>query len=221
MSEETSRQQYLSTEATVTRTVSTRYLLYLPPSYDDDPEKKWPLLLFLHGAGERGEDLELVKIHGPPKHIDEGRDYPFIVVSPQCHEDVFWDTDLLLPLIDEIVAEHRIDEQRQYVTGLSMGGFGTFELTAAAPTRFAAVAPICGGIYWPRREVLVDTPIWAFHGAKDDVVPLAQSADVIEWVQENGGDAKLTIYPEADHDSWTVPYGDDEIFDWLISHRRR
>jgi predicted peptidase len=215
-----SRQRDLSHRTTVTQTIETRYLLYLPPGYDDDPDKKWPLLLFLHGAGERGDDLELVKVHGPPKHIDEGRDFPFIVISPQCREGVFWQPAALLDLLDEMIANYRVDESRQYVTGLSMGGFGSFELTALAPRRFAAVVAICGGIYWPHRETLVDTPIWAFHGDADDLVPFNQSGELIEWIQANGGNAKLTVYPGVGHESWHVPYGDDEIFDWLLAHRR-
>ncbi len=120
------------------------YLLYLPEGYAEQ-EASWPLLLFLHGAGERGDSLALVNVHGPPKLIEQGQGFPFIVVSPQCPEDQRWSVKTLDKLLNDIVAQYRVDEDRIYVTGLSMGGFGTWNLAARFPHRFAAIAPICGG----------------------------------------------------------------------------
>jgi predicted peptidase len=123
--------------------VEMDYLLSLPKGYDK--QDSWPLVLFLHGAGERGDDLELVKKHGPPKLIGEGKDFPFIVVSPQCPKDVWWEPIELSALLDQVIKTHKVDQDRIYVTGLSMGGFGTWRLAAFTPDRFAAIAPICGG----------------------------------------------------------------------------
>ena len=162
----------------VEKEVALDYLLYLPAGYHDEPDKTWPLLLFLHGAGERGSDLEILKKHGPPRLIAEGEEFPFIVAAPQCPEDTWWNlhVDALELLLDELEAEYRVDTRRIYLTGLSMGGYGSWHLAADNPTRFAAVVPICGGGHkffgFPQRvRVLKDVPIWVFHGAKDEVVP--------------------------------------------------
>ena len=128
----------------ILKTVEYDYLLYLPNHYGT-ADKKWPLVLFLHGAGERGDNLARVKVHGPPMLIEKGHSFPFILVSPQCPKDVWWDAEGLNALLDEIVAKYAVDENRIYVTGLSMGGYGTWDLAIRYPNRFAAIAPICGG----------------------------------------------------------------------------
>lgn len=198
--------------------VELNYLLYLPKGYDD--QESWPLVLFLHGAGERGNDLELVKKHGPPKLIGEGKDFPFIVVSPQCRKDVWWEPIELTALLDEVNKKHKVDKDRIYVTGLSMGGFGTWRLAAHTPDRFAAIAPICGGgeTYWARR--FPHLPTWAFHGAKDHGVPLQRSEEMIEAMKAAGGNPKLTVYPDAGHDSWTETYNNPEFYQWLLAQKR-
>ena len=152
--------------------VKLDYLVYLPPDYDS--KASWPLLVFLHGAGERGDDLELVKKHGPPKLIEEGKQFPFIVVSPQCPKDGWWTSKPLelTVLVDEIEAKYKVDKDRIYLTGLSMGGFGTWMLAGYTPERFAALVPICGGGDTLTARRLGNVPIWVFHGAKDPVVPL-------------------------------------------------
>lgn len=171
--------------------VKLDYLLYLPEDYEQ--EEEWPLVLFLHGAGERGHDLELVKKHGPPKMIKDGKQFPFIVVSPQCPKNRWWDPFKLTALLDDVVATHKVDTDRIYVTGLSMGGFGSWSLAAATPDRFAAVAPICGGgeAHWARR--LTDVPIWVFHGAKDPVVSLDRSQVMVDALKQQGGKVKFTV----------------------------
>ena len=198
--------------------VEVNYLLYLPPDYEE--QESWPLLLFLHGKGERGDDLELVKKHGPPKLIAEGRDFPFIVVSPQCPADQWWESIELSALLDDLTRTHKVDEDRVYLTGLSMGGFGTWRLAAYAPQRFAAIAPICGGgeIYWA--EELAPLSVWAFHGAQDPVVPVERSQALVDALKEKGAEPILTIYPEADHDSWTETYNNPELYEWLLQQRR-
>jgi predicted peptidase len=203
------------------------YLLFLPQGYEAKGEKKWPLILFLHGAGERGNDIWKVAIHGPPKNATNRVDFPFIVVSPQCPENQVWDNDTLLRLLNEIEAKHRVDPTRVYLTGLSMGGYGTWSLGLTHPERFAAIAPICGGgqiinilLAGPRAEPLKSMGIWAFHGAKDSVVPLDESQRMVNALSKIGVQAKLTIYPEADHNSWTETYQNPEFYQWLLQHQR-
>jgi len=194
------------------------YLLYLPRNYQE--RESWPVLLFLHGAGERGDDLELVKKHGPPKLISEGRDFPFIVVSPQCPEERWWESVELVALLNEVAGQYNVDEDRIDVTGLSMGGFGTWRLAFFAPERLAAIAPICGGgeKYWARR--FAHLPVWAFHGAKDKGVPVERSEQMIDALRKNGGKPKFTVYPEAGHDAWTETYDNPELYDWLLKQKR-
>jgi len=208
-------------EKTITKTIGCKYLLYLPEGYGQK-NKKWPMILFLHGAGERGSNLELVKKHGPPKIVEQKKDFGFIVVSPQCPNDGWWTdkVEVLINLVDEIAGKYNVDQERIYLTGLSMGGYGTWAMACAYPERFAAIVPICGGgqKFYARR--LKDMPIWAFHGGKDQVVPVAESQAMVDAVKAFGGNAKLTIYPEAMHDSWTQTYDNPELYKWLLEHRR-
>jgi predicted peptidase len=205
----------------ITKKVECKYLLYLPADYEKDAKKKWPLIMFLHGAGERGNNLKLVAKHGPPKMIAQGKSFEFIIVSPQCPNDIWWpeQTDVLINLLDEIEKKYRVDTERVYLTGLSMGGFGTWTLAARYPQRFAAIAPICGGGERYAGYRLKNVPIWAFHGAKDNVVPVEKSKEMVEAVRKAGGDAKLTVYPDADHDSWTQTYNNPELYEWFLSHK--
>lgn len=198
--------------------VELNYLLYLPRDYEK--QEVWPLLLFLHGAGERGNDLELVKVHGPPKLIAQGKEFPFIVVSPQCPENRWWEPMELVALLDEIGEKYKVDADRVYVTGLSMGGFGTWRLAFYAPQRLAAIAPICGGgeTYWTQE--FPDLPVWAFHGAKDAGVPVERSQAMVDALEKQGGHPKLTVYPDAEHDSWTETYNNPALYEWLLSQKR-
>jgi predicted peptidase len=198
--------------------VQMDYLLYLPKDYEE--QESWPLLLFLHGAGERGDDLDLVKKHGPPKLIAQGKDFPFIVVSPQCPVDRWWEPMELVALLDGIAKNHKVDPDRIYVTGLSMGGFGTWRLAFFAPERFAAIAPICGGgeKHWSKQ--IAHLPVWAFHGAKDTLIPPERSQIMIDAIKKEGGSPKLTIYPDAGHDSWTETYNNPELYVWILEQKR-
>lgn len=206
-------EQNLKTE--IRKTVNINYLLYLPKDYD--LKEKFPLLLFLHGAGERGNDLQLVKKHGPPKLIEEGKEFPFIVVSPQCPLNKRWDPDELTALLDYLIENYKVDKDKIYVTGLSMGGNGTWRLAAKIPDRLAAVIPICGWGDLFEVCMMGKLPVWAFHGAKDPVVPLKASEDLVQRLNSCGGNAKLTVYPDAEHDSWTETYNNPEIYEWLLS----
>lgn len=207
-------------EKQVTRTIAMDYLLYLPEEYGKS-EQKWPLIIFLHGAGERGNDLEKLKVHGPPKLVEKGENFEFVIVSPQCPEDSWWPVKVedIMTLLDEIESKYDIDTDRVYLTGFSMGGFGSWAIAGRYPERFAAAAPICGGIERLVAPAFKDLPIWAFHGAKDEVVPLSKSAGIVEAIKDIGGDAELTVYPEAEHDSWTVTYENPELYEWFLEHR--
>jgi predicted peptidase len=200
--------------------VTLDYLLYLPADYET--KKDWPLVVFLHGAGERGDDLNLVKKHGPPKLIEQGKAFPFIVVSPQCAKNNWWHWQLreLSALIDDVVAKYKVDKDRIYLTGISMGGFGTWALASYDPDRFAAIVPICGGGELLAAARLRQMPIWAFHGAKDPIVPLRRSEELINALQKNNPQAKLTVYPDAMHDSWTATYDNPDVYAWLLEHKR-
>jgi predicted peptidase len=199
--------------------VKLDYLLYLPEDYD--AKDKWPLVIFLHGAGERGDDLERVKVHGPPKLIDEGKSLPAIVVSPQCATNRWWHAQLLelTALIDDIEAKYKVDKDRIYLTGLSMGGFGTWALGAYTPERFAALVPICGGGEALAARAIKDVPVWAFHGAKDPVVPLSRSETMVQALERAKGNVKFTVYPDAMHDSWTETYNNPELWTWLFEQK--
>jgi len=215
---------------TITATQRYDYLLFQPKGYDADPQKKWPLMMFLHGAGERGTNVWLVAVHGPPKLVRSQPDFPFILVSPQCPPDQRWNPDALIKLLDQIEASHRVDKSRVYLTGLSMGGFGTWSLGIRHPDRFAAIAPICGGGDWlavrlssrQNGPALRTLPVWAFHGANDNVVPFSESERMINVLKTAAGNekARLTVYPDANHDSWTETYNNPELFKWFLEHRR-
>jgi predicted peptidase len=214
-----------SFETEIRKKVHINYLLYLPDEYDKT-KKSLPLILFLHGAGERGNDLEKLKIHGPPMMIaKKGRSFPFVIVSPQCPENGWWDRELeilsLNALLDDVINRFRIDQDRIYLTGLSMGGFGTWRLAMEYPERFAAIAPICGGGNPENAEKIRHLPVWVFHGARDNVVPLNRSEDMVLALKNLGADIKFTVYPEAEHDSWTATYSNPELYDWFLKHKRR
>ena len=203
------------------------YLLYVPKAAAAEPSKRWPLVLFLHGAGERGTNLNAVAVHGPPKLVAAGREFPFILASPQCPSGQVWNSTTLLALLDELQASLPVDGRRVYVTGLSMGGYGTWELAVKHPERFAAVAPICGGgerirtLLPAQREALKTLGVWAFHGGKDNVVVPAETERMVEAFKKAGNESvKHTVYPEAGHDSWTQAYNDPALFEWMLKQSR-
>ncbi len=217
------QQQGGSFAAEISRSVDIGYLLYLPEGYALQTEQQWPLLVFLHGSGERGNDLEKVKVHGPPKLAEQGQKFPFIILSPQCPDKRDWDAETLYALVKDIASRYRVNEHRVYVTGLSMGGWATWDLAMAYPGYFAAIAPVCGRIdrNYPRRaDELKSMPVWAFHGAADDVVPVTETAKMIKILQDAGGNARITIYPGAGHDSWTETYNNPELYEWLLKQSR-
>lgn len=251
-------QTVASFERTVSKKVGYSYLLSLPEGYQARGEKTWPLILFLHGAGERGTDPWVVAKHGPPKLIrgnvpdaapTKGKAAPaetpeaaakreqsakvlretFIVVSPQCPPNTRWDDDAVLALLDETIAKHKVDVRRVYLTGLSMGGYGTWSVGLKNPHRFAAIVPICGGgllidVLLGAREqksAFATLGVSVFHGAQDPTVPILESERLVAALKKAGAtDVQFTIYPEAKHDSWTETYNNPELYAWLLRHQR-
>ena len=195
-----------------------QYVQYLPQNYN--PKEKYPLVFFLHGAGERGNDLDIASRHGFMKHVREsGAEYPFIFIAPQCPFDKYWGcyTESLLAFLDYICEELPIDKGRIYLTGLSMGGTGTFMLAMAAPERFAAIAPICGtGIYW-NAAILKNIPVYMYHGDCDDTVPIQESISMLTRLHQCGGNAQLKICYGVAHNAWDVAYEGDELVKWLLA----
>ena len=206
-------------EKEITVTAKYHYLLSLPAGYEEGT-RRWPLMLFLHGSGESGDSLAKVKANGPPKLIaQKDRAFPCIVVSPQS-PGRGWNPDYLAALLDDICATYRVDPERIYLTGLSMGGYGAWMLAAAQPDRFAAIVPICGGGNPADAEKLKGIPIWVFHGAEDKTVKLENSTKMVDALKAVGSDVKFTVYPEVGHDSWTETYANPELYDWLFAQTR-
>lgn len=200
---------------------SLRYLLALPEGYEES-EAKWPLVVFLHGAGERGDNLDLVKIHGPPMFAAQGKKLPFILVSPQCPANSWWTYEPVPELIDSIEKDYRVDPDRIYLTGLSMGGYGTWSFAARQPHRYAAIIPICGGSIPYMMRSLGHLPIWVFHGDKDTAVPLEESERLVRVLKGIGNDkVKFTVFPDTGHNSWTPAYDMDELFAWMLAQKRK
>ncbi|MBN2327576.1 MAG: prolyl oligopeptidase family serine peptidase [Candidatus Omnitrophica bacterium] len=222
-----------------------KYLLYLPTTYGQT-EEEFPLILFLHGAGERGANLNAVKTHGPPKIVNNERllgilyedgVFPFVVVSPQCPAGEWWLNKHLIEVLVEVIDNYAIDANRIYLTGLSMGGFGSWSFASEYPQYIAAIAPISGGgdaLHWPNLrtytnldpspaivENLVDIPVWAFHGESDTVVSLSEDQKTVNRLLEIGGSVEFTVYPNTGHDAWTKTYNTLELYQWLLSNKKK
>jgi predicted peptidase len=209
---------------TATKDIQLNYLLYLPKEYSKT-DKQWPLILFLHGAGERGSNIDQVKSIGLAKLAAEGKDFDFIIVSPQCPQDGWWSeqAEALKLLVEDIAGKYRVNSSRMYITGLSLGGAGTWSMIVKYPDLFAAAAPICGGgDPVMARYRLVKLPLWVFHGAKDNVVPLKRSGEMVDAARAAGNqDVQFTVYPEAGHDSWTETYNNPKLYEWFLNHEKK
>ncbi|MGL4941999.1 MAG: prolyl oligopeptidase family serine peptidase [Thermoguttaceae bacterium] len=210
------------------KTDTLRYWLFLPHDYTEQAASGGaPLFLFLHGAGERGDteaDLDKVKVHGPPKLLDGdsfAQKWPCVTVAPQCKNGFCWSPAQLRLLLDAIEKEFTIDKSRIYVSGISMGGFGTWMCLNESPTRFAAAAPICGSAKPEWGAGLTDVPIWAFHGNADFVVPLAGMQKIVDAIRDAGGERVIfSIYDGVGHDSWTATYNNQLFYDWMWNQHR-
>jgi predicted peptidase len=224
----------------VTHSAGYHYLLALPEGYTPDPQRRWPLMLCLHGAADRGSDLFAITRQGVPRLLAAPPDLSsaenaaaadvatqFIVLAPQCPHYEVWDNERLLELLDHAHATLRVDAARVYLVGLSMGGFGAWSLGMRHPERFAALVATCGGgrvadvlaSVRDRPAELRRLGVWAFHGAKDTVVPVDESQRMIAALEQAGvHDVRLTVYPDAGHDAWSQTFVNRELYAWLLRH---
>ena len=205
------------------RSHQLKYLIYLPKDY---LTKKYPLVLFLHGAGERGTNLKDIEIHGLPKLVRNGKKFPFIIIAPQCPLNLWWSdplpVELLSKLVNDIVMKYGIHKNNVFCTGLSMGGYGTLALSIKNPKLFSAIIPICGGVDIKNFFDILnlkDLPIWLFHGDKDEVIPLENSQSIYKVLKPVNKNIKLTVYKGVDHNSWDRAYDDNELYKWMLSHK--
>jgi len=200
--------------------VQTRFLLFVPKGYDQTTQE-WPLLIFIHGAGAVGDNPDELRKAGLPFYLDKKEDFPFIVISPQIPRDPMYGLDALEALVDDATHQLRIDKNRIYLTGWSMGGSAAWGWAIAQPHTFAAIAPLSAS--WDKAEdgcALKDLPVWVFHGEHDDATPPKSDQDMVEAVNSCGGHAKLTILPAAGHDIWKDVYGSNTLFEWFLQHHR-
>ena len=222
------------------------YRILLPKNFD--ASRKYPLILFLHGAGERGNDNELQLVHGASFFLRDSirEKYPAIIVFPQCPKNSFWSNvnfafdsvskkrifnfpvegnptsamRMLLGLVSNLQKKYSLDKHRMYVGGLSMGGMGTFELVRRKPKLFAAAFPICGGGNPASAKKLIRPDWWIFHGLKDDVVDPEYSRIMREALKNQGAKVKITLYPDANHNSWDAAFAEKDLMSWLFSSRK-
>jgi pimeloyl-ACP methyl ester carboxylesterase len=209
------------------RTVRYRYVSYVPADYDADTGKKWPLVVYLHGGSDRGTDLKKLYASGIPDQIYRGRQFPFIVLAPQCPEHLRWSTDDWFEnFYQEAVAKYRIDTDRIYLTGPSLGGSGTWYIAARYPTTFAAIAPLSGftshlDFIDQNIDKLADTPVWAFHGKLDTVVPFEETERIVKRLGGTNRNLRFSADPSAGHSIHWQVYPGQEIYDWFLRYERR
>lgn len=194
----------------------TDYVLQVPASYNKEKSTRWPVIIFLHGIGERGNDLNKVKNAGLARIAAQDPDFPFILISPQCKGDTWWDVPGLNVLYAEILKKYNVDSSRIYLTGLSMGGYGAWSWAQASPEKFAAIVPICGAGTPAKACVLKTKPVWVFHNADDPTVNVSGSRNMVKAIKDCGGTlVKYTENPTGGHDAWTKAYKDPALFAWL------
>lgn len=196
------------------------YWVEFPPSLRLNAGRKWPTLIFLHGAGQRGvPPAELATYEGVCL-ANHYRPDTFLAIAPVCPVETWWVPRAIDKLITTLIARYPVDESRIYLTGMSMGGYGCWEMAAAYPERFAAIVPLCGGGDPETVARFKEVPIWAFQGARDDLVPKEKSRTMVEALQQIGGRVRYTEYPEADHNCWTPAYHTAELYDWMLQQVR-
>jgi predicted peptidase len=195
------------------------YLIYFPESYDRNDAVEWPLILFLHGGGERGNKLNRLKSIGPLRFVADRKQLPFIIVSPQLEKGKYWGPDSLKDFLTDIARDYKVDKKRIYLTGLSIGGKGTWETAMKYPELFAAIAPVSG---WAKTDLLwkiSNIPVWIFHGAKDPVVPVIASEVMADSLKKYNN-VKMTIYPEGMHNHWEETYNNENLYTWFLDHKK-
>ncbi|MDT0622632.1 dienelactone hydrolase family protein [Croceitalea vernalis] len=198
-----------------------QYYLYFPKDYDKTEDEEFGLLLFLHGGGESGAELEEIKKNGPPKLLVEGKEFPFLILAPQNpHKRKWWNIHAVNQLLDEIVKTNRIDPKRIYLTGLSRGGSAAWDLAVQYPKKWAALAVVCGMApvpyaHWIDKKL----PIWVFHGDMDKVISIEESDKMVAKLKQMSYDVKYTRYKGVGHNSWARAYTTDELYEWINNQK--
>lgn len=196
--------------------IITDYLMYIPEGYNEKKSYKWPIVFFLHGVGEMGADISVLKNVGLSK-VMKGKE--FIMVAPLCNKG-WWNAASLEVVYQQVMADLHVDSSRVYLTGLSMGGFGTWDWSTFKPDHFAAMVPICGGGNVNLMANIKSKPIWVFHSADDKTVSVEQSRVLVKKLKELGSNVKYTEYPTGGHDAWTRAYNTPELFTWLLQQHK-
>jgi predicted peptidase len=214
-----STDQLLKQSIRIDRATTVRYLLFLPSLYDQAGGREWPLILYLHGSTEKGNDVDMVKRNGLPAFLQQEPDFPFVVVSPQLRTvEERWDPLEVKELLASIIERLRIDRDRVYLTGWSLGATGTWETAMRYPGLFAAIAPVAGNVDARQASLLRGVPAWVFHGADDRNVPAAESVTMVEALRSCGMDVRFTLYKDCRHDSWISTYSNPALFKWFLEH---
>lgn len=209
----------LDNEIETTVKENLKYYVYYPPSYKLDKEKKFPLLLFLHGGGEVDENFDKKDRIPPPKLILEGKEFPFLILAPQnSFAKKWWNTRAVKQLLDSVVLNNRVDRNKVYITGLSRGGSAAWEMAVQYPETFAAMAVVCGMAPTPYASWMnKKMPIWVFHGEDDSIIPVQESENMVNKLKELGYEVKFTKYKQVGHDAWSKAYATKELYDWLMN----
>lgn len=199
-----------------------QYYLYYPKDYEDKKDAKFGILLFLHGGGESGDTLGALKSNGPPKLIAQGKQFPFLILAPQNpHKKAWWNVRAVAQLLDTVVKNNRIDEDRIYLTGLSRGGSAAWEMAVNYPDKFAAMAVVCGMAPSPYASwINKNMPIWVFHGTEDASIPISESQEMVTKLKQMGYDIRFTKYEGVGHNSWIQAYNDDTLYEWFADQKR-
>ena len=198
-----------------------QYYLYFPETYEADESKLFPLLLFLHGGGESGDSLAVLKKNGPPKMLAEGKQFPFMVLAPQNpHKKQWWNVRAVMQLLNTVLTQYRVDPKRIYLSGLSRGGSAAWEMAVQYPDRFAALAVVCGMAPVPYASwINKDLPIWVFHGTEDRSIPFSESEAMVSALKQMGYDVTFTVYEGVGHDSWVQAYQTEALYDWMMKQK--
>ncbi len=204
-------------------TENLKYYLYYPQDYEINPDKRSALLLFLHGGGEAGANLEDLQINGPPKMIAEGKQFPFLILAPQHpHKRKFWNTEAVMQLLDSVIHNNNVDTNRIYLTGLSRGATAAWELAVQYPDKFAAMAVVCGMTPVPYASWIdKNMPIRIFHGEDDAVISVEESEIMAQKLLQMGYDVTFTKYTGVGHDAWTKAYQNEELYTWFMNQKRK
>ncbi|MDO6518315.1 prolyl oligopeptidase family serine peptidase [Zobellia uliginosa] len=218
-----SKYKLIDAEQETVITENYSYYLYYPEEYEERPEEKFPLLLFLHGGGESGDSLVYVKRNGPPKLIKRGKKFPFLILAPQNpYKKMWWNTRSVIQLLDTIVKNNRVDTTRIYLTGLSRGGGAAWEMAVQYPKKFAAMAVVCGMTPLPYASWIdKKMPIWVFHGEEDESIPISESETMVAKLKSMGYEVRFTRYPGVGHDAWVPAYDNEELYEWFVAQKRQ